>query len=113
MPYQAELATVGTQEGLEATAAEAADPERFFTNNLCWNHYNGCARDIRLYRWARVATASSSRCSSPHATGATLCGARVGHAHGTGEAAGRGDHQRFRAGRRADVLVRRAGALLH
>ena len=74
MPYQAELATVGTQEGLKATAAEAADPERFFTNNLCWNHYNGCARDIRLYRWARVATASSSRCSSPHATGRRSAG---------------------------------------
>ena len=54
MPYQAELATVGTQEGLKATAAEAADPERSFTNNLCWNHYNGCAGDIRLYHEARV-----------------------------------------------------------
>ena len=42
MPYQAELATVGTQEGLKATAAEAADPERFFTSNLCANHYHGC-----------------------------------------------------------------------
>ena len=49
--YQAQLAAVGTQEGLKATAAEAADPERFFTNNLCWNHYNGCAGDIRLYDW--------------------------------------------------------------
>jgi dienelactone hydrolase len=49
--YQAELTTVGTQEGLDATAAEAKDPERFFTNNLCWNHYNGCAGDIRLYHW--------------------------------------------------------------
>ena len=48
MPYQAELATVGTQEGLKATAAQAADPERSFTNNLCWNHYNGCAGDIRV-----------------------------------------------------------------
>ena len=49
--YQTELTTVGTQEGLNATAAEAKDPERFFSNNLCWNHYNGCAGDVRLYHW--------------------------------------------------------------
>lgn len=40
---------MGTQEGLKATAAEAADPERFFTSNLCGNHYHGCPGDIRLY----------------------------------------------------------------
>ena len=79
MPYQAELATVGTQEGLKATAAEAADPERFFTNNLCWNHYHGCAGDIRHYLplghgWLR-----------PRQAGAL---------------------QRFRAGRRADLVCR-------
>lgn len=49
--YQRDLATTGVKENLEALAIQAADPERNFANNLCWNHQNGCAGDIRLYDW--------------------------------------------------------------
>ena len=50
--YQAQLATQGNANGFAALAMEAADPGRFFTNNLCWSLNNGCAGDIRLYNWA-------------------------------------------------------------
>jgi dienelactone hydrolase len=50
--YQAQLAIDGQNSSDQAVAAEAADPGRFFTNNLCWNLTNGCAGDIRLYNWA-------------------------------------------------------------
>jgi dienelactone hydrolase len=49
--YQTQLAIdsqLGTEQGL---ATEAADPGRFFTDDLCWNLGNGCAGDIRLYNW--------------------------------------------------------------
>jgi dienelactone hydrolase len=49
--YQAELATIGAQNAATAVAAQAADPGRFFTNNLCWSLQNGCAGDVRLYDW--------------------------------------------------------------
>jgi dienelactone hydrolase len=51
IPYQLQLATIGTANGATAIAAQLADPGRFFTNNLCWNGFNGCAGDIRLYNW--------------------------------------------------------------
>lgn len=50
--YQTQLAADGAASTAQALAAEAADPGRFFTNNLCWNLNNGCAGDIRLYDWA-------------------------------------------------------------
>jgi dienelactone hydrolase len=50
--YQARLVAEGTKEGTAALLAQASDSGRFFTNNLCWNHENGCAGDIRLYDWA-------------------------------------------------------------
>src|SRR4051794_34562490 len=43
--YQKDLALIGNEEGLAALQAQAADPERNFTDNLCWNHQNGCAGD--------------------------------------------------------------------
>ena len=49
--YQSQLAVDGQNSSDTALAAEAADPGRFFTNNLCWNLTNGCAGDIRLYNW--------------------------------------------------------------
>ena len=74
--YQAQLAQVGTQEGLKATEAEAADPERFFTNNLCWNHYNGCAGDIRLYDWGSKGYGLVKPVLFTARNGATLSGRR-------------------------------------
>jgi dienelactone hydrolase len=50
--YQAELASDSIDGWINGQLAEAADPERNFTDDLCWNHGNGCAGDIRLYNWA-------------------------------------------------------------
>jgi dienelactone hydrolase len=49
--YQAQLAADSISNGAQALAAQAADPGRFFTDDLCWNLGNGCAGDIRLYDW--------------------------------------------------------------
>jgi dienelactone hydrolase len=50
--YQTQL-TIDSQASTEqALATEAADPGRFFTDDLCWNLGNGCAGDIRLNNWA-------------------------------------------------------------
>ncbi len=49
--YQAQLAVDSTNNTANALATEAADPGRFFTDDLCWNLSNGCAGDIRLYNW--------------------------------------------------------------
>jgi dienelactone hydrolase len=51
LQYQSQLALDGVASGDQALAAEAADPGRFFTADLCWNLTNGCAGDIRLYDW--------------------------------------------------------------
>jgi dienelactone hydrolase len=50
--YQAQLAVDTVASGAQALAAEAADPQRLFTDDLCWNLGNGCAGDIRLNNWA-------------------------------------------------------------
>ncbi len=50
--YQSRLAADSAASTAQALAAEAADPGRFFTDDLCWNLANGCAGDIRLYDWA-------------------------------------------------------------
>jgi dienelactone hydrolase len=49
--YQAKLNTVSQQNFENALAIQAADPERQFTTDLCWNGGNGCAGDVRLYDW--------------------------------------------------------------
>jgi dienelactone hydrolase len=49
--YQANLLRVGSREGLTAMAMQIGDPERNFVGDLCWNHFNACAGDIRLYDW--------------------------------------------------------------
>jgi dienelactone hydrolase len=50
--YQAQLAADSASSTAQALATEAADPGRFFTDDLCWNLSNGCAGDIRLNKWA-------------------------------------------------------------
>jgi dienelactone hydrolase len=50
--YQSQLAADSASSTAAALATEAADPARFFTDDLCWNLGNGCAGDIRLYNWA-------------------------------------------------------------
>ena len=49
--YQAQLAVDSATSTAQATSAEANDPERLFTDDLCWNLSNGCAGDIRLNDW--------------------------------------------------------------
>jgi hypothetical protein len=49
--YQEQLAVDSATSTAQATSAEANDPERFFTDDLCWNLSNGCAGDIRLNDW--------------------------------------------------------------
>jgi dienelactone hydrolase len=49
--YQAALTADQIQSGEAALATEIADPERFYSDDLCWNLWNGCAGDIRLYNW--------------------------------------------------------------
>jgi dienelactone hydrolase len=51
--YQTQLAADSAASTTQALAAEAADPGRFFTDDLCWNLSNGCAGDIRLNNWAQ------------------------------------------------------------
>ena len=50
--YQAQLAADGAASTAQALATEAADPQRLFTDDLCWSLNNGCAGDIRLNDWA-------------------------------------------------------------
>ncbi len=50
--YQSQLAIDSADSTAQALATEAADPGRFFTDDLCWNLSNGCAGDIRLNNWA-------------------------------------------------------------
>ncbi len=50
--YQLKLAAISLQNGAQALATQAADPGRFFIDDLCWNQGNGCAGDIRLDDWA-------------------------------------------------------------
>ena len=52
LQYETQLAIDGLNSTTDALAAEAADPGRLFTDDLCWNLENGCAGDIRLNNWA-------------------------------------------------------------
>lgn len=48
---QLQLRTVGQQNALAAVMTELHDPQREFMSDLCWNGYDGCAGDTRLYDW--------------------------------------------------------------
>jgi dienelactone hydrolase len=49
--YQLQLAEQGARNREEATVAQAQDPERNFSGDLCYEGENGCAGDVRLYHW--------------------------------------------------------------
>ena len=91
-------------------AAQAADPGRFFTNNLCWNRGNGCAGDIRLDNWAANGYGIVRAGAVHRARRRDAFGPSVGDCARPGEASRRRHHQRLGAGRRTDVLVRGADA---
>ena len=50
--YTTQLSVISLSNLTGALATQAADPGRFFVDDLCWNGGNGCAGDIRLYNWA-------------------------------------------------------------
>jgi dienelactone hydrolase len=49
--YQQQLTEQGLANREEAAAEQLADPERNFSEDLCYGGDNGCAGDVRLYRW--------------------------------------------------------------
>jgi dienelactone hydrolase len=51
--YQQKLAEQGAANHLEATEEQANDPERLFSDDLCFEGENGCAGDVRLYNWEK------------------------------------------------------------
>ncbi|MEA2293018.1 MAG: hypothetical protein QOE86_657, partial [Solirubrobacteraceae bacterium] len=46
------LRQVGQANQQAALQAQLDDPERAFVSDLCWNGYDGCAGEFRLYDWA-------------------------------------------------------------
>jgi hypothetical protein len=50
--YQSKLAADSINGWVNGMLTQAADPGRFFIDDLCWSHGNGCAGDIRLNNWA-------------------------------------------------------------
>jgi len=51
--FQRLLREVGLRRQLEKEQIRLEDPERDFTANLCSNHMDGCAGDVRMDDWAR------------------------------------------------------------
>ncbi len=51
--YQTQLATRSLENQDEATLEQAEDPERNFSDDLCFGGQNGCAGDVRLYNWEK------------------------------------------------------------
>ena len=49
--YQVQLAEQSKANREEATKEQAEDPERNFSDDLCYGGENGCAGDVRLYDW--------------------------------------------------------------
>ena len=71
---------------------------------------NGCAGDIRLYDWASQRLRDRAPGPVHRARRRNDLRSRVGHRCRPGEAARNRDHRRLGPSRRADVLVRGAGA---
>jgi dienelactone hydrolase len=51
--YQQRLLEQGLANHEEATTEQLADPERNFSDDLCFEGENGCAGDVRLYDWEK------------------------------------------------------------
>jgi dienelactone hydrolase len=72
--YTAELAAQSAENFTEALAEQAADPGRFFADDLCWNGGNGCAGDVRLYDWQKNGYGLVQKVLFTARNGATLSG---------------------------------------
>ena len=108
--YQAQLAADSAASTAQALATEAADPGRFFTDDLCWNLSNGCAGDIRLNNWATNGYGLVRPVLFTARDGATISGHVWATVAGPAKRPGHRDHRRIGPGRREHVLVRRPGA---
>ena len=97
--YQAQLTEQGNTNTLEALSEQAADPERLFTSDLCWNGGNGCAGDMRLYSWEKNNDGIVRRVLFTSRGGATLSGRIWATPARPRETARSSDHRRLRAGR--------------
>ncbi|MBV9212083.1 MAG: hypothetical protein JOZ25_00365 [Actinobacteria bacterium] len=49
--FQALMAQQNARDSAEVAQIVAHDPERNFTGNICWQHKNECAGDLRFYDW--------------------------------------------------------------
>ncbi len=97
--YQAKLAAISLANGANALAIEAADPERMFLDDVCWNQANGCAGDIRLDDWASSGYGIVRPVLFTARDGATLSGHVWATVAGPAKRSRRRDHQRLGAGR--------------
>jgi dienelactone hydrolase len=52
LAYQLKLVRIGNQNFRHAVKYQTRDKQREFVSDLCWNGFNGCAGDVRLYGWA-------------------------------------------------------------
>ncbi|MCW3031770.1 MAG: hypothetical protein JWM60_115 [Solirubrobacterales bacterium] len=72
--YQARLTEQSTLNLVEAVSAQASDPGRLFSDDLCWNGGNGCAGDVRLYDWQKNGYGLVQKVLFTARDGATLSG---------------------------------------
>jgi dienelactone hydrolase len=71
--YQAMLRTRGLEEEAELARIRATDPERN-PDNLCANHMDGCAGDVRFYSWEADGHGLRRPVLYTAASGATISG---------------------------------------
>jgi dienelactone hydrolase len=71
--YQAMLRTRGLEEEAELAVIRATDPERS-PDNLCANHMDGCAGDVRYYSWEQDGHGLRRPVLYTAASGATISG---------------------------------------
>ena len=72
--YQAELAEQGVKNHEEATLEQVGDPERNFSDDLCYEGENGCAGDVRLYDWGKNGYGRVQKVLFTARNGATISG---------------------------------------
>ena len=72
--YQAELAEQGLKNHEEATREQLEDPERVFSDDLCFEGENGCAGDVRLYAWEKNGYGYMRKVLFTARNGATISG---------------------------------------
>src|SRR5436189_5900859 len=72
--YQVQLAEQSKANREEATKEQAEDPERNFSDDLCFGGENGCAGDVRLYSWETDNYGRVRRLLCTARNGATISG---------------------------------------